>query len=70
MSALQIQTTRYNTGASLSGPSAGRVILNDELELGEGDGAFVEGGKERALLGLRNDSDKEVEILVFDLASD
>jgi hypothetical protein len=45
-------------------------MLNDELELGEGDGAFVEGGKEKALLGLRNTGGKEVEVLVFDLASD
>lgn len=45
-------------------------MLNDELEMGEGDGAFVEAAKEGSLLGFRNTSDKEVEVLVFDMSSD
>lgn len=66
--ALQVQTSGFNTKPALA--DGARVRLNDELELGEGDGAFVEGGKVGEALGLVNIGAKEAEVLVFDLGNE
>ena len=41
--------------------------LNGELELGEGDGAFVTGGKAGMEFALENVGKGEAEVLVFDM---
>lgn len=63
----QIQTSGFNTSASYGADKGARIVLNDDLELGEGDAAFVEGGVPGKQMGLVNVGDKEAEVLVFDL---
>lgn len=59
-----VQTSGYNTKASLA--TGALVRVNGGLELGEGDGAFAL-GVEGDSLELENISETPAEILVFDL---
>ncbi|KIJ97015.1 hypothetical protein K443DRAFT_10202 [Laccaria amethystina LaAM-08-1] len=62
-----IQTSGYNerqaTGASVKFSTKG----GDEVELREGDGAYVDVKKEGAILEVENVGDRAAELLVFDL---
>ncbi|EDR05147.1 uncharacterized protein LACBIDRAFT_303534 [Laccaria bicolor S238N-H82] len=62
-----IQTSGYNpqqaTGATVKFSTKG----GDEVELREGDGAYVDVKKEGAILEVENVGDRAAEILVFDL---
>jgi redox-sensitive bicupin YhaK (pirin superfamily) len=62
-----IQTSGYNegqaTGASIKFSTKG----GDEVELREGDGAYVDVKKEGAILEVDNVGDRVAELLVFDL---
>lgn len=63
----QIQTSGYNTAPAYPASKGARINVNDELDLGEGDGLFVEGGQPGRQMGLVNTGDKNAEVLVFDL---
>lgn len=63
----QIQTSGYNTSPAYPASKGARINVNDELDLGEGDGLFVEGGQPGRQMGLVNTGDKNAEVLVFDL---
>ncbi|KDQ08925.1 hypothetical protein BOTBODRAFT_37455 [Botryobasidium botryosum FD-172 SS1] len=57
-----IQASGYNTGPALGG----KIRLNDEVTIAEGDGAFVY-GESGAQLEIENVGVATVEILVFDI---
>lgn len=62
-----VQTSGFNIKESLA--SGARISVNGgELELGEGDGAFVTGGKPGQEFDLTNVGKGEAEVLVFDLS--
>ncbi|KAL7413813.1 pirin domain-containing protein [Mrakia frigida] len=60
-----VQTSGFNLKESLA--SGARVKLNGDLELGEGDGAFITGGKAGMEFALENVGKGEAEVLVFDM---
>jgi hypothetical protein len=63
-----IQTTKYNPRASLTNADAPRVKINGELELGEGDGAFVTGVKAgEEGLTLENVGGGRAEVVLFEM---
>ena len=57
-----IQTSGYNTGKA----KGNRVLLNDGLELAEGDGAFAI-GEEGQPIEIKNVGEGTAEVLLFDL---
>ncbi|CDZ96446.1 RmlC-like jelly roll fold [Phaffia rhodozyma] len=60
-----VQTSGFNTGSSFSAGT--RIRVNDDLELGEGDGAFVVGGLPGQTMDFENIGEKDAEFIVFDL---
>ncbi|KAJ9121348.1 hypothetical protein QFC24_004685 [Naganishia onofrii] len=63
-----IQTTKYNPRASLTNADAPRIKVNGDLVLGEGDGAFVTGGKAGDEgLTLENVGGGRAEVVLFEM---
>lgn len=63
-----IQTTKYNPRASLTNADAPRIKVNGDLVLGEGDGAFVTGGKASDEgLTLENVGGGRAEVVLFEM---
>ncbi|KAG6834462.1 hypothetical protein H0H93_009482, partial [Arthromyces matolae] len=63
-----VQTSRYNEGkASGATVRIGGTKTSEELELKEGDGAYVTVGNGGATITVENTGDKTAEVLLFDL---
>lgn len=64
-----VQSTKYNPRAALTHADAARVRINgaDGPTLGEGDGAFVEGGAAGAELSLESVGGREAEVVLFEM---
>jgi len=62
-----IQTTKYNPRASLTNADAAKVKINGNQVLGEGDGAFVEGGKQGDALTIESVGGSNAEVVVFEM---
>ncbi|KAJ9104270.1 hypothetical protein QFC20_004551 [Naganishia adeliensis] len=63
-----IQTTKYNPRAALTHADAPRIKVNGDLELGEGDGAFVTGAKAGDQgVTLENVGGGRAEVVVFEM---
>ncbi|KAG6826036.1 hypothetical protein H0H93_016878 [Arthromyces matolae] len=63
-----VQTSGYNEGkASGATVRIGGTKTSEELELKEGDGAYVAVGNGGATITLENTGDKTAEVLLFDL---
>lgn len=62
-----IQSTEYNTKASLKTPTAPRIVVNGDTVLGEGDGAFVTGAEAGKTIELRNEGGGKGEVLLFEM---
>ncbi|KAJ9108589.1 hypothetical protein QFC19_002305 [Naganishia cerealis] len=63
-----VQTTKYNPRASLTNADAPRIKVNDDLVVGEGDGAFVTGIKANDQgLTLENVGGGQAEVVLFEM---
>jgi redox-sensitive bicupin YhaK (pirin superfamily) len=62
-----IQSTKYNPRASLTDAGAAKVKINASQVLGEGDGAFVEGGKQGDALTIESIGGRNAEVVVFEM---
>ncbi len=62
-----IQTSKYNPKTALTHADAAKVKINGENVLGEGDGAFVEGGKAGDGLVLESVGGSNAEVVVFEM---
>ncbi len=62
-----IQSTKYNPKAALTHADAARVMLNGDTVLGEGDGAFIEGGQEGESVSLESVGGTDAEVVVFEM---
>lgn len=63
-----IQMTKYNPRAALTHADAPRIKVNGDLELGEGDGAFVTGARAGDQgLTLENVGGGRAEVVVFEM---
>lgn len=63
-----IQTTKYNPRGALTNADAPRIMVNGDLELGEGDGAFITGARagEQGVT-LENVGGGRAEVVVFEM---
>jgi hypothetical protein len=65
-----IQTSGFNTGASVRDGSKARVsisALGKEVTLGEGDGVFVQGLREGDEVKVGNTGEKRGEVMLFEM---
>jgi quercetin 2,3-dioxygenase len=62
-----IQTSKYNPRAAFTHADAAQVRINGGDVLGEGDGAFVEGGKAGDGLVLESIGGTNAEVVVFEM---